>query len=258
MEARWDTVQVEGDPMRVYLSLPDGPGPHPGVVVAHHIGGPDDFTRATADWLAQAGYVAAVPDFFHRHPDANMEELDRLDHNDPERMVKIREMSGRMKDPLIVVDANATVEYLRQLPEIQVGPVGVTGCCMGGRITYLLASQAPVFQAAAVFYGGNVLVARGAERSPFELTAEIGCPLIGFFGDDDKNPSPENVQMLREELTKHGKSFEFHSYAGAGHGFLSSVSSPGYRKGPADDSWARMLGFFGKHLRAGVGASAGT
>ena len=258
MASRWDTVMVNNEPMKVYLALPDGPGPHPGVVVTHHIGGVDKSVENMVDRMAEAGYVAAAPDFFHRNPDINVEELEHMDRGDPRRMPMIEKIQERIRDTQHVEDAQATVEYLRQLSGVQVGPLGVTGCCMGGRIAYLLASQISDFQAAAPYYPGGVMVARGDGPSPYELTADIGCPVIGFFGDDDKNPSPEDVQKLREALTKHGKSFELHSYSGAGHGFLNSLNSSSYREGPAKDAWARMLGFFEKHLKAQVGATAGT
>ena len=33
MQTRWDTLPVGGDAMRVYVALPDGDGPFPGVAV---------------------------------------------------------------------------------------------------------------------------------------------------------------------------------------------------------------------------------
>ena len=50
----------------------------------------------------------------------------------------------------------------------------------------------------------------------------IACPVIGFFGLDDTNPSPADVDTIDAELTRHGKAHEFHRYAGAGHAFLTS------------------------------------
>jgi carboxymethylenebutenolidase len=51
------------------------------------------------------------------------------------------------------------------------------------------------------------------------------------------------------ELTRHGKSFEFHSYEGAGHAFFS-VDRPSYNLDAARDGWKRIWGFFGQHLSA--------
>jgi len=51
-----------------YLATPvptaDRPGPWPGVVVVHDAFGLADDMREQADWLAAAGYVAAIPDLY--------------------------------------------------------------------------------------------------------------------------------------------------------------------------------------------------
>ena len=49
-----DTLKVNGQDMAMYASLPSGPGPHPAVVIAFHIGGVDEFDKAMADRLAEA------------------------------------------------------------------------------------------------------------------------------------------------------------------------------------------------------------
>ena len=52
MASSWETLQVNGTEMRAYLSLPDGAGPFPGVVVSQHGGGVDQFIRDMSDRLA--------------------------------------------------------------------------------------------------------------------------------------------------------------------------------------------------------------
>ena len=60
--ARWDTIQVEGQPMRVYLDVPAGGGAAPGIVVIQHGAGVDRFIEDRVEDLARHGYVAAAPD----------------------------------------------------------------------------------------------------------------------------------------------------------------------------------------------------
>jgi carboxymethylenebutenolidase len=99
-----------------------------------------------------------------------------------------------------------------------------------------------------VFYGGGIGVPLGDGPSPLEQTANIHCPVLGLFGEEDTNPSPEDVSEIDTELTKHGKTHEFHSYAGAGHGFHCEVRDS-YRPEAATDAWAKAIAWFDKNLK---------
>ena len=109
----------------------------------------------------------------------------------------------------------------------------------------------PEFKAAAVFYGGNIFKALGNGPSPFERSPGIQCPIIGFFGVEDANPSQDDVRKVDAELTRLGKWHEFHSYQNAGHAFHNFNAPERYRWRPARASWAEMLAFFAEHLKAG-------
>ena len=76
-----------------------------------------------------------------------------------------------------------------------------------------MAAALPQFKAAEAYYGGNTMVALGeGGASPFERTHEISCPLLFHFGQEDANPSPEDMQKIDAELTRHNKVHEFHTY----------------------------------------------
>ncbi|MFC7540287.1 dienelactone hydrolase family protein [Siccirubricoccus deserti] len=57
-------------------------------------------------------------------------------------------------------------------------------------------------------------------------------PLLGLFGNDDRAPSPEQVDQHEAELKKHGKNYEFHRYDGAGHGFSTGTGRSTGRSRP--------------------------
>ena len=85
--------------------------------------------------------------------------------------------------------------------------------------------------------------------APFDRTRDIACPVIGFFGRDDTNPSPADVDRIDAELTRHGKPHEFHRYDGAGHAFLNFANAERYRPDQAKDAWAKMLDFLDRYLK---------
>ncbi len=155
---------------------------------------------------------------------------------------------GRLRDPSIVSDVNAAIEHTKALPEAHADRMGITGYCMGGRVTYLMAAKNPDLKAAVVCWGGNIMVPWGEGPAPFELSKDIGCPVLGLFGEEDPNPSPADVAKLDAELTKLGKAHEFHSYAGAGHAFMNE-GRPSYRQEATDDAWKKCVAWFDAYLR---------
>ena len=114
-----DTLKVNGEEMQMYASIPSGSGPHPAVVIAFHVGGVDEFDKTMADRLAAEGYVAVVPDMFHRLSEEVMAgpRLDRL---------------GHLSDPDIIADINASVDFLKGQSAVDSDRIGITGFCMGG------------------------------------------------------------------------------------------------------------------------------
>ena len=83
--------------------------------------------------------------------------------------------------------------------------------------------------------------------APIDLTSQLSCPILGLFGNDDQGPTPAQVDQHEEELKKHGKTYEFHRYDGAGHGFWY-YHRPNYRPEQAMDSWEKAVEFFGRNL----------
>jgi carboxymethylenebutenolidase len=234
--ARWDTIQVEGRPMRVYVDVPAGGGAVPGVVVIQHGPGVDRFIEDRVEDLARHGYAAAAPDLYHRQPEDGSDMMARI---------------GRLRDAEMVTDTDATIAHLRGLRDARVGDLAVLGFCMGGRVTYLLAGARPAaWKAAGVFYGGNIMKPWGDGPSPFDRTREIACPVVGFFGAEDTNPSPADVKKIDAELTAFGKPHELHTYEGAGHAFLNFTNAERYRAGQAKDAWEKMLQFLQRHVPA--------
>jgi carboxymethylenebutenolidase len=77
------------------------------------------------------------------------------------------------------------------------------------------------------------------------------CPLLGIFGNDDKNPSPEHVNRTEEELKKLNKRYEFHRYDGAGHGFFDHDRAA-YRPEQAVDGWKQVFAFYNRYLKTGA------
>ena len=85
--------------------------------------------------------------------------------------------------------------------------------------------------------------------APIDLTSDLAAPLLGIFGNDDKSPTPEQVNQHEEALKQHGKTYKFNRYDGAGHGFFS-VNRPGYRAEQATTAWVEVFKWYDRYLSA--------
>ncbi len=230
-----ETLQVDGLEMPTYVSVPSGSGPFPAVVVIQTIRGVNQFIKDQSDKLAGEGYAAVAPDLFHRITDPAL--------TDP------YEKGATLSDPEIVADCNAAVHFLLGHSAVDNDRIGIVGFCMGGRVAWLAAATNPHYKAAVPYYGGNIMVTRGAGvQSPFELTGSINCPILFHFGEIDANPSQDDMAKLDAELTRLGKPHQFFSYPGADHGFADHTGARYHQEG-AEIAWPRTLQFFAAHLK---------
>lgn len=241
-----ETVTVRGhngDEIEAYMARPLGPGPFPCVVVIHHAPGWDEWCKEVTRKFAHHGYVAIDPNLYCRAGTGSPDDL----------AARVR-AAGGVPDDQVMSDVEGSLRYLRAQPYAN-GKAGVIGFCSGGRHTYLAACRIAGVDAAVDCWGGNVIVDDPSQINalrpvaPIDLSERLGCPLLGIFGNDDRNPTPEQVDRTEGVLKRLGKSYEFHRYDGAGHGFFAA-DRPGYRPEQAVDGWQKVFAFFERYLAA--------
>ena len=130
-----------------YYAHPSNDGPHPGVVVIHHMPGWDEWTCEVARKFAHHGYAAVAPSLYFRVGDGADEAV----------VAKVRE-SGGVPDEQMLGDVTGAIDFLRSQPHAS-GKVGVIGFCSGGRQTYLVAGKLSHLVA-----GGGRLLGRQRHR----------------------------------------------------------------------------------------------
>jgi carboxymethylenebutenolidase len=237
MASSWQNVKTDQSNMSLYLSVPESGGPVPGIVVVHGQSGLENFIKDTTHMLALQGYAAVAPNLYHR------DGTDCRDDN-PTR-------KSRLRDTGIINDIQAAIGFLKNHSRVDGGRLGIVGFCMGGRIVYLMSAASKDLKAGVMFYGSGTMVPFGEGPTPFDRTREIHCPIQGHFGEEDKNPSPEDMRKLDTELTRYNKTHEFYAYAGAAHAFVNTGSS-NYRPYAAALSWPKATEFFSRHLVGGL------
>lgn len=230
-----------GDRINAYFARPLGAGPFPGVVLAHHLPGWDEWYKEATLRFARQGYAALCPNLYCR-----------AGHGTPEDVAAKVRAAGGVPDDQAVGDLESAARMLRGLPNAN-GRVGIFGTCSGGRHAYLAACRAPVFDAVIDCWGGRVVM-RPEDLSPTQPVAPLdysralAAPLLGLFGEEDQSPTPAQVAIHEQTLKELGKPYEFHMYPGAGHGFFYQ-HRPAYRQEQAVDGWNKVFAFLEKHLK---------
>ncbi|MBI2886743.1 MAG: dienelactone hydrolase family protein [Chloroflexi bacterium] len=230
-----------GETISGYLARPLGAGPYPGVAVIMEVYGLVPHIKELARKFAAKGYLAIAPDLYTREPT-----------NDPAEAWAAVRGRGGLPDDQALGDLEGAAQVLLALPQCN-GKIGIIGYCSGGRHVMLFACNSSSLAAAVDCYGGRVVTEELTPAQPvavLDMVALLSCPVLGLFGADDQNPSPAHVARLEEELKKHRKDYEFHSYPSpVGHGFFADYR-PSYRQEAAVDGWQRVFDFFERRLRS--------
>jgi carboxymethylenebutenolidase len=230
----------DGDEIEAYLAQPLAAGRYGGVVVIHHMPGYDRSTKEIVRRFAAEGHIALMPNLYHR-------EAPGAAHDDAAAVARAQ---GGVPDERLLGDVEAAMSHIRSMPNAN-AKVATIGHCSGGRQSFLAAVSLPL-DAAVDCYGGAVVTGPppglGVKMEPLLGRAkDLRCPLLGLFGDDDKFPTPDEVAILAKELGSHDKTYEFHSYPGAGHAFFD-VDRPSYRPEAAVDGYKKIGAFFARYL----------
>jgi carboxymethylenebutenolidase len=170
-----------GEIINAYFARPLGAGPFPGIVVIHHLPGWDEWYREVTRKFAYYGYAAVSPNLYYRDG-----------HGTPEDVAAKARGGGGVPDDQVMGDVAGALQFLKSLPYVN-GKVGVFGTCSGGRHAYLAACRVKGLDAAIDCWGGRVVMTPAdltpkQPVAPVEYTADLSCPLLGIFGDEDRGP----------------------------------------------------------------------
>ena len=229
-----------GDSVPAYVARPSEDGPHPGLILVHGIHGYEEHMKDMARRYAALGYAAIVPALYSRDGFLAVVEEEDMD--------AARVALNARPNAQTVGDLTGGLEFLRASPHVN-HRVGVVGFCSGGRLGLVFASGGAPVDVFVNFYSNGLFQPTEVNpTTPSELAANLGCPMLALFGDEDTNPSPGDVARLGTILRESGKTFEFVSYPRAGHAFMSDTRAS-YRPEAAQMAWGRCLEWLSRYLK---------
>ena len=113
------------------------------------------------------------------------------------------------------------------------------GWCFGGmwslQTTLLAGKQA----SGCVMYYGR-------PETNMDKLKTLNCDVIGFFGNQDRSPSPEMVTKFEADMQTAGKKITAYKYE-ANHGF-ANPSNPSFNKSATEDAHLKAVAFLKAHM----------
>jgi carboxymethylenebutenolidase len=210
-----------------FLTLPVGPGPHPGVVVIHEAYGLNDNIKGICRRFAEQGYAALGVDLF----------------SDRNRAICMAQyMAGMLLGSVNrpgIDDLKSALTLLAKMPEVDPNRLGAIGFCMGGGFAIAWACTDSRLKAIAPFYALN--------PRPLDAAATRLCPVVGSYPAKDFTARAGHA--LDHALERHGVTRDVKIYPDARHSFFNERGHT-YDKSAAEDAWSRITRFFGVQLRA--------
>src|SRR6266568_3582546 len=179
-------LQVNGDGAYAYVAQPDDDAKHPGLVLIQEWWGIEPHIRDLAQKLAAKGFVVAVPDLFHgkicTEPD------------DAQKMIMM--ISGNIDRA--TKEIIGALETVKAMPNVEPKKLGLMGFCVGGLMTYVVASRYHELGAVVPFYPG------GYDPKPADV-AQVNAPVLAFFGKRDGSISIKQVEKIEKMYKEAGK-----------------------------------------------------
>jgi carboxymethylenebutenolidase len=232
-----DIKTPSGATVKAWLEYPSASTKTGVVIVIHEIFGLTDWVRGVADQVAKDGFIAIAPDVISgMGPNGGgSAELGQQGSTQVIRTLTSDERTARL---------DAVLAYGKTIPSSN-GKTGVVGFCWGGGSSLSYAISQPGLNAAVMYYGPAPTLPNSQTLDLSGLPT-IKAPILAHYPSTDQR-TLVSAQPISDEMKKLGKSFEFHVYDGATHGFMHQRSEADTRA--AVESWPRTVAFFAKYLK---------
>ena len=228
--AEWVSIKVNAkDSVMAWVVYPERKEKAPVVVAIHENTGINTWTRSVADQLAADGFIGIAPDLTTMKRTGDLKADPAPDAGRAAIGLITQEIGNEIID--------AVAKYGMSLPAA-LPSYGIVGFCWGGGRSFLHATHSPNLGASVVYYGSP------PDR---EQMAQITAPVLGLYGGNDARINA-TIPATDSAMKALGKSYEYHIYDGAGHGFLRAQDQNPANAAAAVAAWPRTVAFLREKL----------
>lgn len=223
------------------IVAPDGPGPHPGVVIGAEAYGPNEFSHGVQTRLAELGFASVVPDYYDGGGPKNTEAYD--DYEEVVHHIARLDFTRGARRLTRAVDA------LRAEPHVDASRIAVWGYCTGATLAWLAACLRGDVAAAVLFFPSQPVFEEITPRTPvhpLDLLWQLTCPTLFVYGDQDVVMPAELLADMRARIAQWEVDAEVRVYPGAGHAF-SAPWGPLRHEESDRRAWADAVAFLRVH-----------
>ena len=226
-ELRTINLTHDGAALEGQLAVPEGPGPHPGVLVMSNAMGLGVQAREVAGRLAALGYVALATDMYgggvHYGSMANVGP-------------PVKQLFG---DPALLRSRVAAWHnLLKTLPQVDAARTAAIGYCFGGQCVLDLARSGADARAVVSFHG--VL-----KTTMPAVAGKVKAHVAVYTGSIDPYAPRADVEALRAELEAAGAKWQITEFGDVLHSFTDPNAAEIGAPGIGYDPLAHQLSWVG-------------
>lgn len=219
-----------GDSLRAWIVYPSRSTKAPVVVIVHEIFGMSTWIRAVADRFAAEGYIAVVPDL--------LSKIKLPGAPDSVSMQDGMAAVSKLNPDSVMMQINQTAMYATGL-SAALPNYAVVGFCWGGGVAFNYAAHSPNVRTVVLYYG----------QSPkLQQLSSVNAPILGLYGQNDERVVAD-VPSTDSAMKTMKKTYTYHIYDGAEHGFLRMQNGgDGSNLKASQQAWPATIDWLHKYL----------
>lgn len=226
-------IAADGGTMRIHVARPEKSNA-PGIMVLPEIFGVNAHMREVAERFATMGYVAVVPELFHRTAPAGFVSEDY-------NFAQVEPHYKTLTEVMLAADLRATYDWLAADAQTDATKIAAAGFCLGGRAAFLANGILPL-ACAVSFYG------TGIAQHLLHLAPQQNGPILLGWGGKDAGIGPANQRAVTDALRAAEKVFVEIEFSNAPHAFTNSDRPSNYNPSATRQAWGLIENFLGIYL----------